>query len=64
MAQNGIYCNYIGLILDGDDDGSALQISIFYIFISYFTFGVIWGLIRTLLKLKDVRSLFIGDPDD
>ena len=63
MAEDGICCNDIGLVVNGGDDGSAPQVAIFDIFISYFNFGAIWGRIRTLLKLKDVGSLFLGDPD-
>ena len=63
MAQHGIYCTYIGLGMDIGDDGSAPQVAIFDIFISYFGFGEISGQFGTLLKVKTVGSIFLGDPD-
>jgi len=63
IPQNGIYCNYAVTVGAGGDDGSALQFAIFDIFISYFGFGEISGQFGTLLKLKGVGSLFLGDPD-
>ena len=63
MAYIMIYCTYIGVGVDIGNDGSALQVAIFNIFISYFVFWEIIGQFRTLLKVKAVGSIFLGDPD-
>ena len=63
MGQNGIFCTYAVILGHLGRDGSALQVAIFDIFISYFGFGEIYWWSRTLFNLKDVGSLFLGDPD-
>ena len=57
MAQHGIYCTYIGLVVDGGDDGSTLRVAIFNIFISYFVFSfdLFWKKSRKLISSQFVR---------